>query len=67
MVSCPEIDGIVISDPWYRFLCLMVSFFACDGIGPVLGFAIVEYLRTLKIGPIPSNDINDTMFNTSTV
>ena len=54
MVSFSEIDGIV-------FLRLMGSFFAFDGIGPVLGFAFVEYLGTLKIGPTPSNDINDTV------
>ena len=63
MVSFSEIDGIVFRDLWDRFQRFMGSFFAFDGIGPVLGFAFVEYLGTLKIGPIPSKDINDTIID----
>ena len=63
MVSFLEIDDIVLRDLLHRFLRLMTSFLAFDCIGPVLGFALVELMGTLKVGPMQSNDKNDVVIN----
>ena len=41
----------------------MPSFLAFDCIGPVLGFALVELMGTLKVGPMQSNAKNDVIIN----